>query len=110
MNNENGWEQYSKLVLRELEILGTGIKHLNENMNDVKKEITAIKVANDAKDLKVETLLQWKGRIDEVVSPTQLNELKKEVEDLKAFKVKAIAIFAFVQFLMAAVVAFSKFM
>lgn len=109
MNNVNGWEQYSKLVLKELETLGAGIKNLNENMADVKKDITAIKVRNDAKDSTVEAILSWKGRIDEVVSPTQLNELKKEVEDLKAFKVKAIAIFTFVQFIMAAVVAFSKF-
>ena len=109
MNNVNGWEQYSKLVLKELETLGAGIKNLNENMADVKKDITAIKVRNDAKDSTVETILNWKGRIDEVVSPTQLNELKKEVEDLKSFKVKAIAIFTFVQFIMAAVVAFSKF-
>ena len=99
MSAENGWAEYSKLVLKELETLATGIKELNESLQDVKQEITAMK----AKDDKVHDLITWKGRIDEVTSPTQLKELQLQVEDLKLFKTKAITVFAVVQFIMAAI-------
>jgi hypothetical protein len=100
MSNENDWAQYSRLVLKELETLAIGIKDLNENFQDVKREIAEIRARED----KVQELVKWKQRIDEVVSPSQIKDLTKEVEDLKLFKTKAITIFAVVQFAMAVVV------
>jgi hypothetical protein len=105
MSNENDWAQYSRLVLKELETLGMGIKDLNENFQDVKREIAEIRARED----KVQELVKWKERIDEVASPTQIKELTKQVEDLKLFKTKAITIFAVVQFAMAAIVFAMKF-
>ena len=103
--NENGWAEYSKLVLKELETLAQGIKELNDSMNDMKREITEIRARED----KVQELVKWKDRVDEVASPTQLKELKEEVEDLKLFKTKAVTIFAVIQFAMAAVVFAQRF-
>jgi uncharacterized coiled-coil DUF342 family protein len=97
--NENGWGEYSKLVLKELETLAQGIKDLNDSINDMRKEITEIR----AKEDKILEITQWKQRIDEVASPTQLKELKQEVDDLKMFKTKAVTIFAVIQFAMAAI-------
>ena len=97
--NENGWGEYSKLVLKELETLAQGIKDLNDSINDMRKEITEIR----AKEDKILEITQWKQRIDEVTSPTQLKELKQEVEDLKLFRTKAVTIFAVIQFAMAAI-------
>ena len=102
---ENGWAEYSKLVLKELETLALGIKELNESMNDMKREITEIRARED----KVQELVKWKDRIDEVASPTQLEKLKEEVEELKPFKTKAVTIFAVIQFAMAAVVFAQRF-
>jgi regulator of replication initiation timing len=99
-NDSNGWGEYSKLVLKELETLAQGIKDLNESLNDMKKEMAEIR----AKEDKILELNRWKERIDEVASPTQLKELKQEVEDLKMFRTKAVTVFAVIQFLMAAVV------
>lgn len=106
MSNENDWAQYSRLVLKELETLAVGIKDLNENFQDVKREIAEIRARED----KVQELVKWKERIDEVASPTQIKELTKQVEDLKLFKTKAITIFAVVQFTMAAIVFAMNFM
>jgi hypothetical protein len=106
MSNENDWAQYSRLVLKELETLAMGIKDLNENFQDVKREIAEIRARED----KVQELVKWKERIDEVASPTQIKELTKEVEDLKLFKTKAITVFAVVQFAMAFIVFAMKFM
>lgn len=104
-NDSNGWGEYSKLVLKELETLAQGIKDLNESMNDMKREITELRARED----KVQEIAKWKERIDEVTSPTQLEKLKIEVEDLKLFRTKAVTIFAVIQFIMAAVVFAQRF-
>ena len=106
MSSENGWGEYSRLVLKELETLGTSIKELNESINEMKREITEIRARED----KVHELVKWKQRIDEVASPTQLKSLQEEVEELKLFKTKAVTTFAVVQFAMAAIVFLQRFM
>ena len=42
-NDSNGWGEYSRLVLKELETLAAGIKDLNDSLNDMKREITEIR-------------------------------------------------------------------
>jgi len=106
MNNDNGWGEYSRLVLKELETLASGIKELNESINEMKREMTEIR----AKEDKVQELVKWKERIDEVASPSQLKDLQIQVEDLKLFKTKAVTIFAVVQFGMGAILFFAEFM
>ena len=106
MTNENGWGEYSRLVLKELETLASGIKELNENINEMKREMTEIR----AKEDKVQELVKWKERIDEVASPSQLKELQLQVDELKSFKTQAVTVFAVVQFGMAAVLFFAEFM
>ena len=96
-SGENGWAEYSKLVLKELETLASGIKELNDSMNEMKREITEIRARED----KVQELAKWKERVDEVASPSQIKELKNEVEELKLFRTKAVTVFAVIQFLMA---------
>jgi uncharacterized coiled-coil DUF342 family protein len=104
-NSEHGWPEYSRLVLKELETLALGIKELNESMNEMKREITEIRARED----KVHELVKWKERVDEVASPSQIKDLKDEVEDLKLFKTKAVTIFAVVQFAMGAIVFAQRF-
>ena len=104
-DSENGWGEYSRLVLKELETLAAGIKELNDSMNNIKGEIAELR----AKEDKVQELVKWKERVDEVTSPTQLKELQVEVDDLKLFKTKAVTIFAVVQFAMAVIVFAEKY-
>jgi predicted nucleic acid-binding Zn-ribbon protein len=106
MSSDNGWAEYSKLVLKELETLATGIEALRTELQDVKQELAKFQSRED----KVDELRAWKEKIDEVASPTQLKEITKEVEDLKLFKTKAVTIFAVVQFGMALWAWASKFM
>jgi uncharacterized phage infection (PIP) family protein YhgE len=103
-NNENGWNEYSNLVLRELETLGRGINELNTSLQEVKQQIAVIRT----RDNKIQELDAWKSRIDDVVSPTQLKDLKKEVDELKLFKTKAVTIFAVIQFGMGFALFFDK--
>ena len=98
VDSQNGWNEYSRLVLKELETLADGIDALRHEIQNVKEELAKTQVRED----KVDELRQWKDRIDDITSPTQLRELVIEVRSLKLFKTKAITIFAVVQFGMVA--------
>jgi len=89
----NSWAEYSRLVLKELETLAAGMDKLNIEMQTIKKELAIIKDRED----KVEKILEWKERLSEVVSASQLSEMTKDVAALKDFKTKAITIFIVVQ-------------
>jgi Tfp pilus assembly protein PilO len=102
MADGEGWETYSKLVLQQLETLATGIEALRGELQDVKNQLTELKVKED----RVQELKTWKEKIDEVASPTQLKSAIDELEDLKVFKTRAVTVFAVVQFVMAGVIAF----
>ena len=104
MSNENGWSEYSKLVLKELETLAGAITSLNSEIQELKQEIARMRERED----RVDELRAWKDKVDEVASPTQLGTALREVDDLKQFKTKAVTIFAVVQFIMASALAMSK--
>ena len=87
------------MVLKQLEDLGNSMNGLRIEIQELKSEIAELR----GKQSNIQELKEWKGKIDDVCSPSQLKELKEEVDDLKLFKTKAITIFAVVQFLMAAV-------
>ena len=51
--NKNGWNEYSKLVIKELESLAFGIKELSVEIQYLKKEIAEMRVREDrVNDLK----------------------------------------------------------
>lgn len=103
---QNGWNEYSKLVLKELETLADSIDSLRTEIQSVKQEIAKMQVRED----KVKELQEWKSKMDEAATPTQVKEIVKQVDDLKMFKTKAITVFAVVQFLMAAMTLLIRFM
>ena len=86
MSGENGWGEYSRLVLKELETLANGIESLRGELQEVKQELAKMQVRED----KVQEIVKWKERIDEVASPSQLKDLQVQVEDLKLFKTTTI--------------------
>jgi len=95
MSQDNpGWDQYSMLVLQQLETLSTGIEALRQELQDVKNQLTELK----AKEDRIQELKAWKERMDDVVSPSQIKSVLDEVEELKLFKTKAVTVFMVVQF------------
>ena len=102
--NQNGWNEYSRLVLKELETLASSIDGLKTELQEIKQDMAAMRVRED----KIDELKAWKEKIDEVASPSQIKEMVNEIDSLKQFKTKAVTVFAVVQFLMAAVVAATK--
>ena len=90
---QNGWNEYSRLVLKALDDLAQNITELRTELSELRRDIDTLKSKED----RVEDLREWKAKIDEVVSPTQLKDKLKTVEDLKTFKTKAITAFAVIQ-------------
>ena len=101
MNEVNGWETYSKLVLQQLETLSSGIEALRAELQDMKGQLTELK----AKEDRVQDIKAWKEKMDDVTSPPQLRESLSEIEDLKEFKTKAVTIFMVIQALMGVAIA-----
>ena len=103
-NSQNGWNEYSKLVIAELERLNDGITNLNVEIQDLKREIAEMKVKEDfAKEL-----WRWKQAVDEVASPTQLDQTVKDVTESKTFKTQAITVWIVVQTLFGMALALMK--
>jgi Tfp pilus assembly protein PilO len=101
---QNSWSEYSRLVLKELETLAIGINSLRHEVADLKQEIAELRLKED----KVKELREWKDRVDDVASPSQLREKLKQIDELSTFKTKAVTIFAVVQFVMALILAMSR--
>jgi hypothetical protein len=104
-SSASGWEQYTEVVLQQLENLSVGIDALRNDLLSVKEQLIELK----AKEDKVQDLKIWKEKMDEVISPTQLKSALNELDELKIYKTKAITVFAVVQFMMATALALSQF-
>jgi len=103
--NPNGWNEYSKLVLKELETLASNIDGLQVEIHALRTEITKLQ----SNESKIDEIKDWKDKVNEVSSPTQMKEYIDKVDDLNAFKIKAIGGFASVQFIIVIVGFFLKF-
>ena len=92
-SKQNGWNEYSRLVLAELEKLNTKVDSLSTEINTINQSMSKIEQIKD----EIDVLKEWKNNIDEVSSPTQLKELQKEVEKLKTFKTMSTTVWVVVQ-------------
>lgn len=106
MADSQAWDSYFKLTLQQLDGLVTSVNGLKDELHSISDEIIKIK----ERESKVQELITWKQKIDDVVSPSQLDKAIKELEDLRMFRTKAVTIFAVIQFLMAVAVMISRFL
>ena len=78
---------------------------VRKDIQDVKRDIAKI----ETRESKVDEMREWKSKMDEAATPTQVKEIVRQVDDLKTFKTKAITVFAVVQFLMAGLTLLMRF-
>ena len=92
-DKQNGWNEYSRLVLAELEKINKKIDENTQDINELRQDLTKLEsIKDEMSDVK-----GWKKEVDEVVSPTQMKELSKEVDELKTFKTKSTTIWVAIQ-------------
>ena len=97
----DGWNEWSKHVLLELERLNEKFEAIRTDITKVQNDITKLSTIKSG----IEEIREWKKNLDEVVSPSQLKELKDTVQELKIFKTKAVASFVVIQILMGIIIA-----
>jgi FtsZ-binding cell division protein ZapB len=102
----NNWNEYSRLVIAELERLNDGITKLTDEIQYLKREIAELKIKED----NVKELKRWKDAMDEITSPTQLKETVKDVGELKTFKTQAITVWVVVQIIFGIVIAILEYL
>jgi hypothetical protein len=92
-DEKDGWAEWSKHVLIELERLNNKIDSLNNKISNVET------IKGDVRELK-----EWKSKVEEHQSPTQLEKHLEEHDALKTFKTQAMMIFVVVQAIMGIIV------
>jgi hypothetical protein len=90
---QNGWNEYSKLVLAELVRLNESDDKIQETLNEINLKLGKFDVIE--KD--VEELVKWKRYMNDVASPNTIKEMKKDVSALNVFKTVAITVWTVVQ-------------
>lgn len=103
-NPINGWTEYGKLVLKELERLNEGQDKLREDMDDKFKEITDTLTGFKTTESEVKDLKAWKEKVTEVWSTTQMKQSKDEIYNQKNNWTKITGIVIGVQVVIGAIV------
>jgi len=104
--SKNGWSEYGRLVLNELE-------RLNEGQNSLKQEIDKkfTELSEKISDFKntekeVEEIKKWKEKVTEVWSPKQMQQAKDEIYEQKNKWAKVLGIIIALQVLFTLFIAF----
>jgi hypothetical protein len=103
---QNGWSEYGRLVLAELQ-------RLNQGQDDMKKDLDAkfLELNNKISEFTtvekdVADLQEWKEKVVEVWSSTQMKQSKDEIYKQKGYYQRVIGIIIAVQVIFAIAMAF----
>lgn len=81
---KNGWSEYGRLVLAQLEQLTTGQERLRADMDKRFKEINETLSDFKNTEREVNELKEFKEKVNEVWSPSQMKEAKDELYHQKS--------------------------
>lgn len=105
-NNNSGWNEWSKHVLIELERLNDKLEGVNQKIQDTNTEITKIggmkHVLNDLKE--------WKKDFDESTSVNEIEEMRKEIDNLKMFKTQVYTIGTVITLILSTAIALLRYL
>jgi len=105
LNEDNisnrGWSEYGRLVLKELERLNHGQEKLREDFDQQFKELNEKMTKFNTTEKVVDELSEWKGKVVEVWSPTQMQQAKNELYAQKNKWQKVFGIVLAVQIILA---------
>lgn len=94
---DKGWNEYGKLVLKELERLNDNFESLRRDMDDRFKEINdKVSVIHSIEKTVADTE-SWVEKVNDVWSPQQMKEAKDELYSQKNKWTATVAVFVFIQ-------------
>lgn len=105
MEEEKGWSEYGRLVLKELERLNNNYESLRKDFDDKFKEINDRLASVQNTEKVMLELKAWQEKVNDVWSPSQMKESKDEVYKQKNRWTATIAIIAFIQVLIGIILA-----
>jgi hypothetical protein len=82
--SKNGWSEYGRLVLAQLEQLTLGQENLREDMDKRFKEINETLSDFKTTEKEVQELKEFKDKVTEIWSPTQMKDAKQELYEQKS--------------------------
>jgi len=104
--SKNGWSEYGRLVLKELERLNDGQDKLKEEIDKKFQELNEKMTEFKNTEKEVDELKEWKEKVTEVWSATQMKSVKDEVYKQKNQWAKVTGIIIVVQIIMSLIIAF----
>lgn len=101
---QDGWNEYSKLVLAELLRLGDNDEKNNKNffihsvkVQDTLSEINLKLAKLEVFEKELGVIEKWKSYMEDVATPSVLRKIKEDVATLNTFKTVATTVWAVVQ-------------
>lgn len=105
MEEDKGWSEYGRLVLKELERLNNNYESLRKDFDDKFKEINDRMTSVQNTEKTVDEIKAWQEKVNDVWSPTQMKEAKDEVYKQKGRWTATVAILMFIQILIGIIIA-----
>ena len=110
--SKNGWSEYGRLVLKELERLNEGQDKLREDFDKQFKELNEKMTKNTAlfksTEQDVKDLRDWREKVNEVWSSTQMKQSKDEIYKQKGQWQKTVGIVVAIQVIIGILIAFKE--
>jgi len=103
---KNGWSEYGRLVLKELERLNDGQDKLKEEIDKKFQELNEKMTEFKNTEKEVDELKEWKEKVTEIWSSSQMKQAKDEVYKQKNQWAKVTGIIIVVQIIMSLIIAF----
>ena len=110
--SKNGWSEYGRLVLKELERLNEGQDKLREDFDkqfkDLNEKMTKSITSFETTEQEVKELRDWKEKVTEVWSSTQMKQSKDEIYRQKGQWQKTLGIVIAIQVIVAIALSLMK--
>jgi hypothetical protein len=90
---QNGWNEYSKLVLTELTRLNDNDEKIQTTLNEINERLAKQELLKH----EITSIKRWKENMNEIATPSTIEEMKKDVDSLNTFKTIAVTIWTVVQ-------------
>lgn len=104
--SNNGWSEYGRLVLKELERLNEGQERLREDFEKKFTELNGKITEFKGTEQEVKELKEWREKVTDVWSPSQMKQSKDEIYEQKNKWSKVVGIIIAIQIIFTLIMAF----